>query len=69
MSRSYKKHAIVQGGGCKALKRDANKVVRRIALEDVPSGKAYKKAYPTWDIADYKLHAWDERTKTMFKRK
>jgi hypothetical protein len=35
-------------------KREANKKIRR--SEDVPNGKAYRKFYDPWDIADFRWY-------------
>ena len=51
MSRSYKKHPICKDPANKFMKRYANKKVRRTA--DIPSGKAYKKVFESYDISDY----------------
>lgn len=53
MSRSYKKNAIVKDNGSrkKFHKRQANKVVKET---DLASGSAYKKAYCSWNICDWK---------------
>lgn len=57
MSRSYRKNPIITDGSPKRVKeqkRIANKAVRR--TWDIPSGRAYKKVYPTWDIHDNCFH-------------
>lgn len=51
MSRSYKKYPIRKQKNDKSAKRQANRKVRR--TKDVPSGKAYKKYYNSYDIYDY----------------
>jgi hypothetical protein len=38
------------------MKRIANRIVRRTL--DVPSGKAYRKVFESWDISDWKFR-WD----------
>lgn len=52
MSRSYKKHSIVKDPARKYMKRFANKKVRR--TKDIPSGKAYRKVFETWNISDFR---------------
>ena len=49
MSRSYKKHPRVKDSANKFMKKYANKKVRR--TKDIPSGKAYKKVFESWDIS------------------
>lgn len=51
MSRSYKKHPRVKDSANKFMKKYANKKVRR--TKDIPSGKAYKKVFESWDISDW----------------
>ena len=57
MSRSYKKHPINKDGGKskKEIRSLANRKVRR-KLSDpnfgIANGKAYKKEFESWDIAD-----------------
>jgi len=54
MSRSYRHQGWIQDQTCKkAGKRFANKKVRR--TDDVPSGKAYRRVYNPYNIADYIL--------------
>lgn len=52
MSRSFKKGNWVKDPNNKYMKRFANKKVRN--SKDVPSGKAYKKVFSSYDISDYK---------------
>ena len=52
MSRSFKKSNWVKDPNNKYMKRFANKKVRN--SKDVPSGKAYKKVFSSYDISDYK---------------
>ena len=54
MSRSRKKHPILKDGGksSKSQKKMANRAVRNYK-EEIPSGSAYKKVYPSYDINDY----------------
>ena len=52
MSRSYKKHPFQKvGGTSKRAKQWANRTIRR--TNKVPSGKAYRKFFNSWDIADW----------------
>ena len=51
MSRSYRRNGFAKWqGNATSSKRHANKVVRK--TEDVPNGKAYKKAYCSWNICE-----------------
>ena len=54
MSRSYKKHPIIQGCGDKSLKKLFNRRLRRRKQLDYPSGNAYRreKNNNSWDICD-----------------
>ena len=54
MSRSYKKHPLIQGCGDKGLKKIFNRRLRRRKQLDYPSGNAYKKepGNSSWDICD-----------------
>lgn len=58
MSRSYRKNPIVKDNGKskKEMKSLANRKVRR-KLNDpdfnIADGKAYKKEFESWDIADF----------------
>ena len=59
MSRSYKHKGWIQDQSCKKFgKRFANKKVRR--TDDVPSGKAYRRVYNPYDIADFILPCRDK---------
>lgn len=58
MSRSYKKHPRVKDSANKFMKKYANKKVRR--TKDIPSGKAYKKVFESWDISDWNW-IWTKR--------
>ncbi len=53
MSRSYKKIPCCKDHN-KGMKKCANRYVRRNYLI-VPSGKAYKKLFCSYDICDYKF--------------
>lgn len=64
MSRSYRKPWTVDGYGSKGKRKEkqfANKAVRNTA--GIPNGKAYRKFYCSWNIADYK---WLTDTKPYF---
>ena len=52
MSRSYRHTDMVKQQNSKGMKRFANKRVRHDL--DIPSGKAYKKKFCSYDICDYK---------------
>lgn len=52
MSRSFKKSNWVKDSNNKNMKRFANKKVRH--SKDIPSGKAYKKYFCSYEISDYK---------------
>lgn len=52
MSRSYRKNPIVKDH-ISDSKKWANRKIRN--LEDIPSGGAYRKHYPQYDICDW----WD----------
>ena len=54
MSRSYKKHPIIQGCGDKSLKKIFNRRLRRRKQLDYPSGNAYKRepSNNSWEICD-----------------
>lgn len=54
MSRSFKHNPVYTDGSprtTKEKKRIANSRVRN--TEDIPSGGAYKKVFPSWDIHDF----------------
>jgi len=58
MSRSYKKNPIIKdnGKGKKDMKAIANRAVRRKLNDpeyEIADGKAYKKEFESWNIADY----------------
>lgn len=55
MSRSYKKNPIIKDKN-KGMKKHANKKVRRNSLE-IPSGKAYRKVFDSYDISDFLFRA------------
>jgi len=64
MSRSYKKHPIVQQAGDKRRhKRWANKRVRK--AKDIPNGKGYRMLYNPWDLCDY---WWRETWQEFFQK-
>lgn len=54
MSRSYKKHPIIQGCGDKTYKKLFNRRLRRKKQLDYPSGNAYRKEHnnDSWYICD-----------------
>jgi len=54
MSRSRKKSRWIKAKRSGPVKRAANKKVRR--TEDIPSGKAFRKASETWDIFDERFY-------------
>ena len=60
MSRSVKKTPgwTDHGKTTRWEKRQAAKAVRR--TPDVPSGKAYRKCYETYNIHDYKFLFWSD---------
>ena len=60
MSKSYKRNPIYQDQSSKRFgKRYANKIVRR--EDEVPTGRAYKKCYESWNISDYCFRTtWQE---------
>ena len=58
MSRSVKKNPVIKDNGKskKAQKTHANRIVRRKLKDpefDIADGKAYKKEFESWNIADY----------------
>lgn len=58
MSRSYRKNPIVKDNGKskKEMKSLANRKVRRKLNDpdfDIADGKAYRKEFESWDIADF----------------
>lgn len=57
MSRSRKKNPYSTDDSGKTLKRVANKRIRRLLKnpEIELRYKSYKKAYPSWDICDYRF--------------
>ena len=65
MSRSYKHSNLAKQKNSKDMKKFANKKVRN--TKDIPSGGAYKKCFPTYDICDFKwfwnkqdaIHEWE----------
>ena len=52
MSRSFKKHPVLQCCKAQGEKHFANKRVRR--TRGIPNGKAYRKVYNSYDICDYR---------------
>ena len=58
MSRSYKKHKIIKGGGYVPYKKIFNRRLRRSKASkfaDIPKGSSYKKLNESWCIADWKF--------------
>ena len=58
MSRSRKKNPYSTDNSGKKLKKLANKRVRSLLKnpENTLSYRSYKKAFPSWDICDYKFY-------------
>lgn len=56
MSRSYKKNPVVKDANDRAMKRLANRTVRRRIKddEDMPARLQHKKMTESWMISDYK---------------
>lgn len=52
MSRSRKKHPLIQCCGDKSLKKTFNRRFRRKKDLDFPSGNAYRKTNESWEICD-----------------
>lgn len=52
MSRSRKKHPLIQCCGDKSLKKMFNRRFRRNKDLDFPSGSAYRKTNESWEICD-----------------
>lgn len=52
MSRSRKKHPLIQGCGDKSLKKIYNRRFRHQNDLDFPSGNAYRKTNDSWEICD-----------------
>jgi len=52
MSRSRKKHPLIQGCGDKSLKKIYNRRFRHKNDLDFPSGNAYRKTNNSWEICD-----------------
>lgn len=61
MSRSRKKTPYSTDNSGKDLKRVANKRIRRLLKNpDIDLRyKSYKKAYPSWDICDFRFYGED----------
>ena len=61
MSRSRKKSPVIKDYSrnyTRWAKRQASKRVRRYT-HMISNGGLYKKIFPSWDIKDYSIHAWD----------
>lgn len=56
MSRSYKKNPVAKDASDKAMKRIANRTVRRRVKddEDMPARLQHRKMTESWMISDYK---------------
>lgn len=56
MSRSYKKNPVGKDANDRAMKRIANRIVRRRVKddEDMPARLPHKKMTESWMISDYK---------------
>lgn len=52
MSRSRKKHPLIQACGSKGFKKIFNKRFRHQNDLDFPSGNAYRKTNESWEICD-----------------
>lgn len=52
MSRSRKKHPLIQCAGDKGFKKIFNRRFRHKKDLDFPSGNAYRKTNNSWEIAD-----------------
>lgn len=52
MSRSRKKHPLIQCAGYKGFKKIFNRRFRHKNDLDFPSGSAYKKTNESWEICD-----------------
>ena len=52
MSRSRKKHPLIQCCGDKSFKKIFNRRFRHKKDLDFPSGNAYRKTNESWDICD-----------------
>lgn len=52
MSRSRKKHPLIQCCGDKSLKKIFNRRFRRNKDLDFPSGSAYRKTNESWELCD-----------------
>ena len=66
MSRSYKKVPCYKDYN-RGMKQCANRHLRRNYL-DIPSGRAYKKIFCSYDICDYKfLKTFNSYKKWIFK--
>lgn len=67
MSRSYKKVPIVKSGKRNnKMKRIANRSIRQ---KDLPNGSAYKKAFESYNISDWKFRFWGDLETAEWKDK
>lgn len=62
MSRSYKHTPIFKCAGDTSYKKLFNRWLRRTKdIDEIPDGKAYKKMYCSWEIADYTFScSWEQ---------
>jgi len=67
MSRSYREPWFVDSYGSKSKKFDKRHANRKIRnADDVPNGRAYRKYYDPWNIADYKFR-WNPYPSIRFR--
>ena len=57
MSRSKREPYATEGYGSKDKPRRKRAASRAVRKADIASGSAYKKAYPSWDITDFKFYS------------
>lgn len=74
MSRSYRKTPIVKDNGKskKTIKSLANRKVRRKLNNpefEMANGKAYRKEFESWDIADSIIYWTEEQAKQEYEKK
>lgn len=72
MSRSRKKHATIKDHP-KNAKKEANRKFRSRSKQAIKSGKEpplkSSEVMNDYDVCDYVIHAWDEKSKIKLKRK
>lgn len=56
MSHSYKKNPVGGLSNDTNAKKQANKRLRKLPLNEDFSNSSYKKYYPSWEICDYKTY-------------